>query len=409
MRFEDRNGTRNDFGNQAIRLDLVGHAPLEPVPIGDHWTQLLALDPTGSRAALVDLLAGNLRILDLARTAGASNEHWQVADWNIGNLAQAFENAGDRSTAARLYLDALRLSPQNWSWAERLAELDPAGGLAVLRELEAAGQHEGLETSLARMLAGGGNLDEALELLRDEDGDLQGFGWDLFLEHDPEAAEAALKAAALEDDPFAELGLRYARVLIDGERTEEALAELERLLAAHPDNPEIARLLADLSPERGLELAAAEVLAHPDSAEGWSRYADLLAGTDRTEEALEARLRAFELSDSTWIPGELLEAMPDRVLPLLQERADRSTNDELWGDLADSYWRAGRHEQAKAAWLRARTLDSDDGEWSGKLDKLEQGIDPLGEANVNFTGGGYLGGWGGSSIELIEDVQVLGY
>ena len=54
-----------------------------------------------------------------------------------------------------------------------------------------------------------------------------------------------------------------------------------------------------------------------------------------------------------------------------------SENDELWGDMGDAYWRAGRRDDAHQAWLHARMLDPDDGEWSSKLQSWETAQDPL--------------------------------
>ena len=44
-------------------------------------------------------------------------------------------------------------------------------------------------------------------------------------------------------------------------------------------------------------------------------------------------------------------------------------DDEVWGDLADEYWRAGEHELAKQAWQRAHGMDPGDGEWTVEFDR----------------------------------------
>lgn len=347
-----------------------------------------------------------LRIKDLIEAQGMENENWQLADWDIGSLAEAFREAGDEATATRLYMDALRRSPDNWEWAMQLAELDPAGGLALLRELQGVEGATENTFSMARLLAGSGDLEGALELLRKDGRKLDGNGWDLFMEFDPEAAEAELIAAAKGDDPYNEMGLRLARHLIDTERPELAIAELERMLLGSPENPELIELLSSLDAERGIELLAQQVAAHPNTGANWTRYAELLSEAGRTEEAIEANLRAFELSGNGWIPGNLLELAPERVLPIFQERADASVDDELWGDLGDAYWQSGQQEQAKIAWEKARKFDSDDGEWINKLANIGKGVDPFGNNDVSFTGSsfGFPGDFG-----IVEDFEVVGY
>ena len=89
---------------------------------------------------------------------------------------------------------------------------------------------------------------------------------------------------------------------------------------------------------------------------------------------------------------------PERTLGIFQKRADNSTNDELWGDLGDTYWQAGKTALAEHSWSKA--FDPTDGEWTGKLASLAAGEDPLGN-DSGFPEFGH-------NI-IFEDFEVTGY
>ena len=98
--------------------------------------------------------------------------------------------------------------------------------------------------------------------------------------------------------------------------------------------------------------------------------------------ACEHFLASWEHADQGgWLPH-----LPDEVLNHDQARVrtalDRATgragrNDEVWGDIADHFWRLGDKDRAFHAWTMAREIDPSDGEWSGKLQNFSSGIDPL--------------------------------
>lgn len=301
--------------------------------------------------------------------------------WELASLAILFADTGDRGRAAALYGRALAAEPLNFEFAECLAKLDPAAGVTLL--LEANADSKLLEEpagryNMARLLLAAGDLDGAIAALRGPDGTIDPSGWELYLEHAPERALADLRSAA-KDDPYGTLGLKLARYLGEHDKADEALGTLETLLALNPGNLQALDYLAELAPERALELYQERLESTPRSADLWRRYAEQLHQLGRTDQAVEAGLEAFRLGSDTWPADYLVEAAPDEVLSCFEQRVEGSLDDELWGDYGDTLWRAGHAEEARAAWERARSIDGDDGEWIGKLKALKAGKSPFGE------------------------------
>ncbi|HKX45904.1 MAG TPA: tetratricopeptide repeat protein, partial [Planctomycetota bacterium] len=81
-----------------------------------------------------------------------------------------------------------------------------------------------------------------------------------------------------------------------------------------------------------------------------------------------------------WLPGvpaELIESEPDYVRREMDRlRLSAGTQDELWGDVADTYWALGLRDDARACWERALEIDPTDSEWIGNLRALRAGRDP---------------------------------
>ena len=95
----------------------------------------------------------------------------------------------------------------------------------------------------------------------------------------------------------------------------------------------------------------------------------------------QQRALAHEHGDpDSWV-NSLADLAPDELHAALERRvaSDEALNDEYWGSLADSFWRAGRPNDARAAWERAFELDRDDGEWPVRLEALDAGRDPFGD------------------------------
>jgi tetratricopeptide (TPR) repeat protein len=89
-------------------------------------------------------------------------------------------------------------------------------------------------------------------------------------------------------------------------------------------------------------------------------------------------------------------------------------NDELWGDLGDSYQSAGNYGMADACWAVARILDPSDSEWSGhspNLDQAAYAIQQLGITDDEWVGD--LGdsaqgqGWRSAALNLYRRALAL--
>ncbi|MBC8451264.1 MAG: hypothetical protein H8D72_01000, partial [Planctomycetes bacterium] len=189
------------------------------------------------------------RVLDLFVSLGAG---FQPNPWELSNLASQFATLGDTGRATDLLGRALRLDPNNFDFANRLADLDPALGLAAFNEANQDGKlterYEG-RRNLALFLIKGGDLEGGLAMLHNPDGTLEPNAWDLFFEHAPEQALTELREAA-KDDPYGTLGMRLARHLGSHDNVAEALETLEGMLLQNPSNTQAMAYLAELDPER---------------------------------------------------------------------------------------------------------------------------------------------------------------
>jgi len=74
------------------------------------------------------------RLLALFEAQGAV---FQPEPWDLTNIAQQFVALGDTARAVQLLRRALAMQPGNFEFAVRLAELDPAMGLAAVNEANA--------------------------------------------------------------------------------------------------------------------------------------------------------------------------------------------------------------------------------------------------------------------------------
>lgn len=322
--------------------------------------------------------------------------------WDASTIAYLMQEAGHTGLASQLYLEALEQAPENSEWVRQLAELDPAGALALLEQANADGHMlatlEG-RINLSRLMMATGDQQGALAMLNGGEHPLTEDAWNLLVEIDPKLAEAQMLAATKTENAYNEHSLRYARHLVANGRKTEALAALEAALLASPQNRQLLHEISNLSSERGLELWALQTELHPNNSENWSKLAAQLEGAGRESEALEAALQGFELSDSSYPPELAMRLAPDRTLGILQKRADSSKDDELWGDLGDTYWQAGNSALAKLSWAKAKEFDPTDGEWTGKLSKLAAGEDPVGDQGV-LSGLGYFGDY-----EIVEGLM----
>lgn len=272
-------------------------------------------------------------------------------------VAQALGGQGDRAGQREVLLAALEHWPDQQALIDQLIVVDPAAAIARLRALLASQSPPGdleLRGRLARALAAGGGRDEARALV------------EALLAENPGNVEAIAMMA--EFDPA------------------RALTLLESGFAGS-DEPEVMRAaMLDILLGTGNPAAAANVLERFERegqavdpsewgmvAEAWLSNGDTVRGTAAMQRAL-----AQEHGDpDSWVHS-LEELAPDELHAALERRvaSDEALNDEYWGSLADSYWRAGRPADARAAWERAYELDREDGEWPARLEALRAGRDP---------------------------------
>lgn len=326
----------------------------------------------------------------LGRAPNLGAESW-------GQVGEALLAGGNPVRAADAFAEALRRAPgmegtgfldHDWplvGYLQSLGQLEPAMALALIepRLRAAQGVAPAMRLEVAQLLERAGRTEEArasaLDLLS---GDSLHEGMRLLARLDPARAEQELRAR-LAEGADTDLDVQLFELLNGSQRSEEALALLEGRLGSEQG--------AD-----GLILAAARNLP-PELVEG--RLAAWLAGA---REPLQVRQQlgslAMERGDvvlasehflASWEhadEGGWLPHLPDEVLNHDQARVrgalDRATgragrNDEVWGDIADHFWRLGDRDRAFQAWTMAREIDPGDGEWSGKLQHFASGNDPL--------------------------------
>lgn len=331
---------------------------------------------------------------------------WQVlqthdlGDENFGAVGRELRDQGNLAAATQAWLEALRRDPTDGEWIGYLTEHDPNGALAILEEviLNDPGMEQNLRGSMVRMLLASGQTDEAMrrvDLMFNEEY-VTPEAWDLLAQVNPEEAERRLRQE-VGNDPHGEVRMRLARVLQSQGKSEELAELLEGVLTDVPGSWEALNMLSQVDSEASLAILQRRVAAGNDEAHVLGMMGDQLNQLGRTGEAVDAWMQAFEQDpqNTTW-SYRLLQHSPDQFFPLYEQRTQEINYDEMWGDLADAYWSAGRHADAQRAWETARSLDPDDGEWTGKLSSLASGEDPLGGYNVidgwsGYSGLGYYG------------------
>jgi tetratricopeptide (TPR) repeat protein len=169
----------------------------------------------------------------------------------------------------------------------------------------------------------------------------------------------------------------------------QAAAHIERLLATNPAPDDLRHNLIELWTGMGNTAGAESLLDKLTSAgqavgaDEWGQVAEswLEQGDSARASATFLRALAQEHGDPDEWVHPLEDLAPAELLTVLERRvsSDAAGNDEYWGSLADSYWRAGRPTDARAAWEHARALDADDEEWPARLEALDRGEDPFGD------------------------------
>jgi tetratricopeptide (TPR) repeat protein len=307
-------------------------------------------------------------------------------------IAQALEEIGDPRAA-----DALEQTLRNqieWlaDWdeeyvhsdrqaaTEMLIDIDPGRAVSVLRELLEQGPGPGeaqARTRLAEALAGAGNQAEALAVVMGlcDERKIDDAGWDLLRQLDPSEMERRLKAVLTEDPEALDRRQELVTLLQEQGRTEESLAHLSALLADGVGTAETRSMLRELDPTRGVAFLEAAV-SDSDDPSLWSELGDCRLESDDAEGALQAWMAAFKKQPGNNAWGRRLnEHAPDLYLAELEAQTRRSTDDELWGDLAYAYRQAGRLEEALDCYTQAKALDPEDWSWPDMIADVSKKLD----------------------------------
>lgn len=404
---------------------------------------LLADNPIGARQFLLSLYlqTGNpLDALDLVqRSEDLPSGSWiQVADALQGEYPDKAAFAIEQGIRAQIEHGF------SWDWPfpdwfQRLAAMDSGRALAILEEHRTTLDPipPAVQQLWAQVLGEGGRREEArgtlMDLLQDPNQASQALRQ--LAELDPEAAEAELRSRLADMENPGDLRQQLMSLLIGQGRTDEALELLEGALATGGAdvNGLLGKALGELPPEVVAERLE-DWMARADSNDQglWNTVAQHLLDAGDLAGATEHFMEGWERSTNAsgnWLnslPEELLEHDPGAVMQTLDRLRDvAGTRDEVWGDIADHYWRLGQTELARDAWARASEIDPGDGEWTGKLSKFDQGVNPVGgsktpngfsdsngsqstekppQANPFFNanpfggGGGGNNGWGGQTF-----------
>jgi len=184
-------------------------------------------------------------------------------------------------------------------------------------------------------------------------------------------------------------------------RDTEAYSAYQNALALAPDDPTIRERLAS---SQGRELSELErqALLEPLNDEVWGDLGDSYrqAGDDAT--ALQYYLYALRIDpgDSEWQTNVAELNGMDQAIAILTARIGDETDDEALGDLADMLLTSGQTATACESYARANQIDPADSEW---IDKLVTNCPDV--TLAPYEGGGEYGGEGyvGGVIGMVDE------
>lgn len=350
---------------------------------GDVYMALADYQPTAAAVAV--------GALEKVRT----QEPWNVSA--MVSLGQLYRARGDAESAAEVFSEAVRYTPNNRILYSFLAETekttgDVEGYEAALQEiLRLDPLDREAWTRLVDSMSQRGEHGAALETLGNvpeglhEDRQLGAMAArELYLDDQPRAAleriDRLMDQAKQADDERLEvfLGNLRAAVLVDLGRDEEALSQYRALLDLDPDNAELVRGVARQLLDEGRRDEAIEVLEgfiarHPDSegADPQRRQAVEAARLSlallyvegerwgRARNTLEPLLEASD--EGTRVAGALTLAevltrsgKPGKALELLEERAETPSAPALLAKQAEILLREDRIDRARDLLTRVR-------------------------------------------------------
>ena len=370
-----------DAGRERRRVEELTAALAEGRPLDPHLERIIA------GGLLRQYLAHNEDSWDwLVSEVYLETGHPEFAlelfterphDGDLGvRIAQALREKGD-PRAAEAAAITLRMEPWRADAAGILAERDPGRAIALLREVLAGEDPQrisGTSMRLAEVLAKEGSAAEALSLINAvfERQEADASTWDLLRELDPADMERRLGTMLAANPDEAWYKEQMVSLLMQQGRGEEARVALERLLGDGTGTPEARRLLRELDPERGLAFLEGAVTRGND-ADLWAELGDERLGSGNAAGAVDAWMEAFRQypGDNDWC-RKLEEHAFDQFIGEYDSIVRATENDELWGDLADTYRRQGLLDTALDCYNKASSLDPGDSEWTSKQAELKQ-------------------------------------
>ncbi len=300
---------------------------------------------------------------------------------------QLFE-AGNRDLAREAFLLALKGGNRDWDVIGKLLQLDPAEALRQMESMEAGENDKSLAVQRALLAIRSGQRETGLAAFQAlvAEGAVDNAAWRAFVQNSPEVAESQLRArleaaASLGSDDRNFLHAQLAQSLIAQGRSSEAVDHLVAQLDAAPDDLSLINELGSANRDRAIAWLRAHVSGNPSPSAYYS-LAHQLERAQQKGEAVSAYWQAFDLATGdrrgqTNYAERIVRLDPIGSETRVADFAGRSNNDELFGDLADALWRAGRQSEAYRYWRRAHDLDQNDSEWIRKLAAVDEGRAPL--------------------------------
>ncbi len=290
---------------------------------------------------------------------------------------------GDRSRARDAFLMSLRGGNHDWDLIGQLMELDPAEALRQLQQVD--GEVEGIAAQRALLLLATGETEAGLAAFDAlvEAGDVPNSAWEQLVQRSPTEAEARLLARleadgqTMDSDQKAWLQMQVAQSQQNQGRGGDARDTVLALLGEQPENGWAINRLAELDRDRALSWLQDRARTSPTDTILGNLGAQLQAA-GRTQEALDAYWRAIDMAggQSNW-NYRVLQLDPIGSADRLGQVAERTHDDELFGDIADALWQSGNKTRAYQLWRRALELDPTDGEWINKVNAVDEGREPM--------------------------------
>ncbi|QDU85208.1 Tetratricopeptide repeat protein [Planctomycetes bacterium Pla163] len=357
-------------------------------------------DPQGLRALLVRLhvqlgdAAGALALIESFADIDSNQRYGlydHLVDLAFTDAPEVAALAAER--AMRTFMEGLDgTEPPTFSYPydhylTQLRTLDPQRSLELLAELRALGLQEGISLTMFEIeaLSAAGRGGQALALAQTllENAETVTQGLIALTKIDPVQGEVELRKHL--DGPNGAWARGTLISMLSGQgRSLEAIELFEEALANGSADAALWGQFLNGIPRKYVDAMIDDWLATGDTGYGAlqsvANYYQSQGDTWATLDAYE-QLWNKALETGAWLqqlPWDVIKAHPTESLALLdQAAAQLGDNDEMWGDLADTYWQAGATNEALAAWEKAKALDPNDSEWTNKLEAAANGQNPI--------------------------------